>query len=212
MDIIETLVEKWEYAIFPLLGTLIGWGTNWLALKMLFHPREPVELGPYKLQGLIPSRRNDLSGTIAKTISDELLSSEDLVKAMEDLDIKDIALSQVEKIVRNKLESQNFREIPGGAAFQDTIIHTVQTIVSSQVEDSIDDFLEHMGEHVSDNLDIVKLIEDKLESLEDRRIEEIVNEVSRKELKHIERLGAVLGFIIGCLQVIMLWLITQQLL
>ena len=206
MDIIETLVEKWEYAIFPLLGTLIGWGTNWLALKMLFHPREPVELGPYKLQGLIPSRRNDLSGTIAKTISDELLSSEDLVKAMEDLDIKEIALSQVEKIVRNKLESQNFREIPGVAAFQDTIIHTVQTIVSSQVEDSIDDFLEHMGEHVSDNLDIVKLIEDKLESLEDRRIEEIVNEVSRKELKHIERLGAVLGFIIGCLQVILLWL------
>ncbi len=206
MDILETLVEKWEYAIFPLLGTLIGWGTNWLALKMLFHPREPVELGPYKLQGLIPSRRNDLSGTIAKTISDELLSSEDLVKAMEDLDIKEIALSQVEKIVRNKLESQNFREIPGVAAFQDTIIHTVQTIVSSQVEDSIDDFLEHMGEHVSDNLDIVKLIEDKLESLEDRRIEEIVNEVSRKELKHIERLGAVLGFIIGCLQVILLWL------
>jgi len=206
VDIIETLVEKWEYAIFPLLGTLIGWGTNWLALKMLFHPREPVELGPYKLQGLIPSRRNDLSGTIAKTISDELLSSEDLVKAMEDLDIKEIALSQVEKIVRNKLESQNFREIPGVAAFQDTIIHTVQTIVSSQVEDSIDDFLEHMGEHVSDNLDIVKLIEDKLESLEDRRIEEIVNEVSRKELKHIERLGAVLGFIIGCLQVILLWL------
>jgi len=206
VDILETLVEKWEYAIFPLLGTLIGWGTNWLALKMLFHPREPVELGPYKLQGLIPSRRNDLSGTIAKTISDELLSSEDLVKAMEDLDIKEIALSQVEKIVRNKLESQNFREIPGVAAFQDTIIHTVQTIVSSQVEDSIDDFLEHMGEHVSDNLDIVKLIEDKLESLEDRRIEEIVNEVSRKELKHIERLGAVLGFIIGCLQVILLWL------
>ena len=51
---------------------------NWLALKMLFRPRKPVNLGPYKLQGLIPSRRNVLSGTIAKTISDELLSSEDI--------------------------------------------------------------------------------------------------------------------------------------
>ena len=64
-----------------------------------------------------------------------------------------------------------------------------------------------MGDHVSVNLDIVKLIEEKLKSLDDQRIEEIVNEVSQKELKHIERLGAILGFIIGCLQVVMLWLI-----
>ena len=71
MDIIQAFEENWKYVLFPLLGTLIGWGTNWLALKMLFRPRKPVNIGPYKLQGLIPSRRNVLSGTIAKTISDE---------------------------------------------------------------------------------------------------------------------------------------------
>ena len=207
MNIVDILIENWEYTIFPILGTLIGWGTNWLALKMLFHPRKPVGFGTYKIQGLIPSRRNDLSGSIAKTISDELLSSKDLVKAMEDLDIKGIALSQVERIVKKKMESQNFKEIPAISALQSSIIQTVQSIVSSQVEDSIDDFLEHMGDHVSVNLDIVKLIEEKLKSLDDQRIEEIVNEVSQKELKHIERLGAILGFIIGCLQVVMLWLI-----
>ena len=49
-------------------------------------------------------------------------------------------------------------------------------------------------------------MEDKLSSLDDERIEEIVTEISKKELKHIERLGAVLGFVIGCLQVLLLWL------
>ena len=88
----------------------------------------------------------------------------------------------------------------------DTIVSTAQSIVSSQVEDSIDDFLGNMGDHVSGNLDIVRLMEEKLSSLDDERIEEIVTEVSKKELKHIERLGAVLGFIIGCLQVLLLWL------
>ena len=82
MTLVDLLMENWRYAILPVLGMLIGWGTNWLALKMLFKPREPFGVGRYKIQGLIPSRRNDLSGTIAKTISDELLSSEDLVKAM----------------------------------------------------------------------------------------------------------------------------------
>lgn len=208
MDILEILKENWKYALFPLLGTLIGWGTNWLALKMLFRPRKPVGIGPYKLQGLIPSRRNDLSGTIAKTISEELLSSKDIVQAMEDLDIKKIALEQVDKIVKKKLESQNFQEVPAISFLQESIIQMVQTIVSNQVEDSIDDFLQNMGEHVSGNLDIVKLIETKLQSLDDERLENIVNEVSERELKHIERLGAVLGFVIGCLQVVIIFLIN----
>jgi uncharacterized membrane protein YheB (UPF0754 family) len=55
-------------------------------------------------------------------------------------------------------------------------------------------------------MDIQPLIEKKHTSQDDERIEEIVTEVSKKELKHIERLGAVLGFIIGCLQVLLLWL------
>ncbi len=65
-----------------------------------------------------------------------------------------------------------------------------------------------MGDHVSGNLDIVKLIESKLKSLDDKRIEDIVNEVSRRELRHIERLGAILGFVIGCLQVVLVWQIS----
>ena len=206
MTIIDLLIENWRYAILPVLGMLIGWGTNWLALKMLFKPRKPFGVGRYKIQGLIPSRRNDLSGTIAKTISDELLSSDDLVKAMNELDIKGIALSQVNSIVEKKIESLDLKNSPPLGMLHDTIVSTAQSIVSSQVEDSIDDFLENMGDHVSGNLDIIRLMEEKLSSLDDERIEEIVTEVSKKELKHIERLGAVLGFIIGCLQVLLLWL------
>ena len=206
MNIIELLIENWRYAIFPVLGMLIGWGTNWLALKMLFKPRKPVGIGKYKIQGLIPSRRKDLSGTLAKTISDELLSSEDIVKAMNDLDIKRIALSQVNSIVERKIESLDLKKSPALGMLHGTIVSAAQSIVSSQVEDSIDDFLENMGDHVSGNLDIVRLMEEKLSSLDDERIEEIVTEISRKELKHIERLGALLGFVIGCLQVLLLWM------
>nr|AIE93741.1 hypothetical protein [uncultured marine group II/III euryarchaeote AD1000_39_G05] len=200
-------MENWRYVILPVLGMLIGWGTNWLALKMLFKPRKPFSVGRYKIQGLIPSRRNDLSGTIAKTISDELLSSEDLVKAMNELDIKGIALSQVSSIVEKKIESLDLKSSLPLSMLHDTVVSTAQSIVYNQVEASIDDFLQNMGDHVSGNLNIVRLMEEKLSSLDDDRIEEIVTEVSKKELKHIERLGAVLGFIIGCLQVLLLWLI-----
>ena len=155
MTVVDLLTENWRYAILPVLGMLIGWGTNWLALKMLFKPRKPFGVGRYKIQGLIPRRRNDLSGTIARTISDELLSSDDLVKAMNELDIKGIALSQVNSIVEKKIESLDLKKSPPLGMLHNTIVSTAQSIVSSQVEDSIDDFLENMGDHVSGNLDIV---------------------------------------------------------
>ncbi|MBK8801884.1 MAG: hypothetical protein IPN71_07480 [Fibrobacteres bacterium] len=34
----------------PIVGALIGWGTNWLALKMLFRPIVPFRLGPWSIQ------------------------------------------------------------------------------------------------------------------------------------------------------------------
>ncbi|SVC05540.1 uncharacterized protein METZ01_LOCUS258394 [marine metagenome] len=125
---------------------------------------------------------------------------------MNELDIKAVALSQVNSIVEKKIESLDLKKSPPLGMLHNTIVSTAQSIVSSQVEGSIDDFLDNMGDHVSGNLDIVKLMEGKLSSLDDERIEEIVTEISKKELKHIERLGAVLGFVIGCLQVLLLWL------
>ena len=207
MSIVDLLLANWKILILPILGLLIGWGTNWLALKMLFRPRESVGIGNYRVQGLIPSRRNDISGSIAKIITDELLSTEDLVKAMEDLDIKRIALSQVETIVKNKVESLNLKKTPPLNLLEDSIIQRAQSMVSNQVEDAIDDFLSNMSEHVSVNLDINHLIEQKLGSLDDSRIEEIITDISKKELRHIESLWAILGFIIGCVQVILIWIL-----
>ena len=38
----------------PIVGGLLGWLTNMIAVKMLFRPRRAVNLGLFKLRGLIP--------------------------------------------------------------------------------------------------------------------------------------------------------------
>lgn len=61
----------------PLVGAVIGYFTNWLAIKMLFRPLAPVYLGKLRLPftpGILPRERHRLTESIGSTVSTELLT------------------------------------------------------------------------------------------------------------------------------------------
>ena len=63
----------------PFIAALVGWFTNFIAVKMLFYPKEPVRLlGLYTLQGIFPKNQQEVADKIGKMVAEELLSSEDL--------------------------------------------------------------------------------------------------------------------------------------
>src|SRR5689334_4106869 len=65
--------ELWTQVWFAVsISALVGFGTNWIAIKMLFHPRVRV-LGT---QGVIPARRADLGRAVAATIEEHLISAD----------------------------------------------------------------------------------------------------------------------------------------
>jgi uncharacterized membrane protein YheB (UPF0754 family) len=59
---------------------LIGYLTNWLAITMLFHPRERR---PVWGQGLIPAQRDRVIDKLARAISDDLVTADALATALE---------------------------------------------------------------------------------------------------------------------------------
>ena len=64
----------------PVIGAIIGYITNWLAVKMLFRPLKPVKIGKFKLPftpGLIPKSKPRLAKALGSTISTNLLNNED---------------------------------------------------------------------------------------------------------------------------------------
>jgi len=68
----------------PVAGALVGYITNWIAIKLLFEPAEPVEVGPITLQGLFESRQNEVSDEFGRFMSDRVLSSSRLLEALAD--------------------------------------------------------------------------------------------------------------------------------
>ena len=57
-------------------GAVVGLLTNWLALKFIFEPVEPVFVGPFKFQGLFLQRQHEVSGTFSDYLTSKVLQSE----------------------------------------------------------------------------------------------------------------------------------------
>jgi len=75
------------WIIPPVVGAIIGYFTNWLAIKMLFRPLKPVYLGKFRLPftpGILPRERRRLTDSVGETVSRELLTGEVFRGRLED--------------------------------------------------------------------------------------------------------------------------------
>lgn len=79
------MIEILHYAMPPVVGGIIGYFTNDLAIKMLFRPREPLFLFGRQLPmtpGMIPKNKSRLAAGIAAMVSRKLMSAEVLAGAL----------------------------------------------------------------------------------------------------------------------------------
>lgn len=66
----------------PVAGALVGYLTNWVAIKLLFEPAEPIELGPITVQGLFESRQPAVSDEFGDFMANRVLSSTKLLEEL----------------------------------------------------------------------------------------------------------------------------------
>jgi uncharacterized membrane protein YheB (UPF0754 family) len=88
----ETFLLILRYAAGPILGALIGYLTNWLAVKMLFRPYYPKKIGKWTLPftpGIIPKRKSALAKAVGKAVGEELFTKDDLQKSLLGDGVKD---------------------------------------------------------------------------------------------------------------------------
>lgn len=84
---------------------LIGFGTNWVAIKMLFRPREPR---PILGQGLIPSQRDQLIQKVADEVIEKLINEEIIHRELEESRLISRLTEETVKEVRRTVRNPEF--------------------------------------------------------------------------------------------------------
>lgn len=81
----ELFLKILGYASGPVVGAIIGYFTNYLAVKMLFRPYYPKKIGGKRLPftpGIIPKRQKALAKAIGRAVGENLFTGEDLKKML----------------------------------------------------------------------------------------------------------------------------------
>ena len=99
---------EWKMLAGPAIGAIIGYCTNWLAVKMLFRPLHPKYIGKYRLPftpGIIPNGKQRLAKAIGNAVGNQLLTKEILESVLLSDDIKARLTDGLEGIIETSANS-----------------------------------------------------------------------------------------------------------
>jgi uncharacterized membrane protein YheB (UPF0754 family) len=196
-------MNPWLYTI-PFISAFIHWLTIWMALKLLFHPHEPRKFLGMTLQGVFPKRKLQIANSLGRIVGQELLSFEEMEKTIAGSSnfqkVQPLIDAHIEDFLRNKLK----KTMPVISMFiGDKTILELKTVFMKELEELFPVFMKNYVGQIRDELDLEKIVADKIAGFSSDRLEKMLNQILTREFRFVEVIGAALGFLIGLLQIIL---------
>ena len=190
-----------QLLVMVLISGAIGWITNWVAIKMLFRPHKEINFGLFKIQGLIPKRRAEIGTGIANIIQNELISVKDVISNIDRVEFSKRLNDLIDDVLDKNLKKKVKEKFPLlQMFFTDKVAKDVGNTIKDIVMENQEKIFEIFSNYAEENIDFEVIISDKISNFSLDKLEEIITLLAKRELKHIEVIGAILGMIIGAVQ------------
>ena len=187
----------------PFISAFIGWFTNWIAIKMLFHPKEPKKILFITFHGIFPKRQRQFAEKLGKLVSAELISFKEIEHKITDPNNIKQLMPMIEGKIDDFLRTKLSDAFPIISMFiGDSTINQLKGIFMNELEVIFPDLIKAYMARLESQLDLEKIVTEKVYGFSSDKMEEILNQIMSKEFRFVEIIGGVLGFVIGVLQVI----------
>lgn len=193
------------------VGALIGWFTNYLAIRLLFRPYKEINLLFFKIQGLIPKRKNEIIGNIAEVVEKELISISDITEKIQDAEIdEDVIDGLLDKIIGEKLQKSILEKNPLlKMIVNESMIEKIKSYFKKTILENKEEIVIEIMRIAEEKINIREIMTEKMHNFSLEEMERIILTVSKNELKHIEIIGGILGGIIAVFQFLIMILLNQ---
>lgn len=191
----------------PIIAALTGYITNYIAIKMLFHPRKKVKILFMEIQGIFPKRQKTLAEKLGKIVAEELFSIEDVKKSLQNPGNTEEVTAIVDARLNDFLDNRLGEAMPMLAMFMNEEIKLkIKTTLEAELQLMLPELIERFVSKIEEEVDVERTVYEKVVSFSTDKLEEILYSIMSKEFKFIEVLGGILGFIIGLIQIAILQL------
>lgn len=179
----------------PLAGALVGYVTNWIAIKLLFEPAEPVEIIPHllELQGLFESRQIEVSDEFGAFMEQRVLNSSAVLHALATNGVSDTSKGALHDFLKRSLP------IPIPSHVFEAAIHAIEKVATNPTDYPL------VHRYMTEHLDIEHTLSSRLKKLSPARFEDLLHPVFQEDEFTLIVTGGVLGAAAGLAQTQLAW-------
>ncbi|MBK6275253.1 MAG: DUF445 family protein [Saprospirales bacterium] len=193
---------SWKTWTVPLIGAFIGWITNWLAIKMLFHPRKPIKILFITFHGIFPKNKPRIAQKLGTIVQRDLINFGDIKDRLSDPDalsnFKEEIAARIEDALRDRIEKSTMASI----LIPEQLIQSIHKTIVEEIEKNLPEVISNTITKIEDKLNIEEIVTNKVNQFSDEKLEQLLLDITAKEFTFIEIIGGVLGFLIGIIQLL----------
>ncbi len=189
--------------VMPIFGGFTGWFTDWLALKMIFNPKQPTRyLGVVTWQGLFLKRRKEVAAEYGRLIAREVVTARNVFEAVLRGPLSDRLFNMVTKQVQRMVDEQAGIARPfvvfavGSGRYQ-----SMKKMVAEELMKRLPETIKHVENYATDAMDLENTLVGKMQELSPEEFESLLRPAFQQDEWILITVGAVLGFMVGELQV-----------
>jgi uncharacterized membrane protein YheB (UPF0754 family) len=194
-----------EPLIMPVFGLIVGWFTDWLALKLIFNPKRPVDILGFRVQGLFLKRRREVAAEYGALIADDIITPDRVLAAVLGGPLSDRVFTMVRRQVEASINRQaGFARPLVVLAVGSRRYIEMQRSIASRIMERLPETMVYLEEYARDTMDIRNVLVRKMQDLDEVQFEALIRPAFEQDEWILITVGAVLGFCMGEMQALVL--------
>jgi uncharacterized membrane protein YheB (UPF0754 family) len=197
---IWSLMQIWW--LMPIVGVIVGLGTNYLAIQMIFRPQEPRKyFGVFTYQGLFAKRQPEISADYGQVAGDELLTPKNLIKLMTEGETGEKIATLVSETISSRLDEE-WKKVEKMVPVEvtDEHIEKIKDAIVRRVTSTAPEVQPEVEEYLERKLDVTNTVRERMSEMSKPKFERLLRGIFEEDELTLIIVGGFLGGCVGIAQ------------
>ena len=193
--------------VLPVGGFIVGYITNWIAVKLMFWPLEAIKIGPFLFQGVFIKRKDQVAKDYAETLTESVLNAETLANYI----LKSAPSSRLNKLLKFYINEAIDRSLGGSkhlvlfSAGTDNFIKFKSSFYENIRNDSLPAPIQAGVSYAEKEINLSEIIESRMKLFTPRELDGFVRPIFEEDEWLLYVVGGALGFLAGWGQLVLMF-------
>lgn len=192
-----------QWWLFPVFGLAAGLVTNWLALKLIFSPKEVALLGPIHFQGLFPKRQEEVAEEYGELLSAQIITPANIIEAV----LRGPYADRIFHMISGHMYKVGADRGDTAESFRPFAVGTknyiaMKNAAAAKIADNLPEDLKHPDSYAEDAMDLRNTLVARLKALSPEEFEGMLRPGFEQDAWVLLAVGAVLGFFVGVVELL----------